>query len=127
MTSINRITERRAEPVGKRAAIVAAEASHAQEYNRNGEFVSQVPLPVRMCRRTVMWRGRRYGRLTVMGVSTTHTRKVVCRCDCGRYCLRQRKKLKKQIATAKCGECQSMQLTKNKDYWLRTGKDRHDM
>jgi hypothetical protein len=49
--------------------------------------------------------GQRRGRLVAIGVSKVHKPKWVCRCDCGKYTIRQRRCFKRDMCFDACEEC----------------------
>lgn len=91
----------------------------------NDEFVSETPLPIRPDHEvTAELQGRRFGSLVVVGLADGHKSKLVCRCDCGRYCLRKTSKMRKRNSDShcQCGECNFTEHLRDKDEYRRTGR-----
>jgi hypothetical protein len=67
--------------------------------------------------------GRRFGRMTVMGLSFSPGRWVV-RCDCGVYTLRSAKAIRNpNNDTDCCEQCRHLLYLKRAEIWRRTGKE----
>ncbi|WP_148050978.1 hypothetical protein [Pseudomonas fluorescens] len=116
-------------PVDRMAArVVGAGVTH--EYSiSDGAVNSFLPLPVRKPNRNeagqdcfVDLTGRKFGRLTVVGISAEVNARWVVRCVCGSYGLRTAKTIKNADQEACCHQCHLLAVAKRKDLIRRTGK-----
>lgn len=124
--SMEDVAKRR--PVNETAANVLKKGVH-YDNRANAEFVSEVPLPlrdevndIRLAEEHGRKVGSVYGRLTVIGLSRDERKKYVCRCLCGRYCLRHTKSLGSSKCIQMCGECRQVEHLRDLDYFQRNGK-----
>jgi hypothetical protein len=95
----------------------------------DGAVQSFLPLPTRLPLRAetsqacfIDLTGRRFGRLTVVGISAEVVARWVVRCVCGSYGLRTARAIKKADEDACCHQCHLLALAKRKDLIRRTGK-----
>ena len=99
-------------PVNRIASIVGF--SKGEHYNFKGNEYSRdkdIPYQIRPIRHSeysnpsfIDITGRKYGRLTVLGLSADVPKRWVVRCDCGKYSMRQTKSLR-LLNQMMCDEC----------------------
>ena len=112
-------------PINKTAARVT---SKGFDYQPNKLIVcveGDLPLPVRqLTPEEEDLRGKRVGRLTVIGRYAGGNGLWVVRCDCSRYATRKTKALKNPNNYGdRCEQCRHISYLKRMDVWRRTGKE----
>ncbi len=69
-------------------------------------------------------RGKKFGRFTVIGLSSEIKGRWVVRCDCGTYSLRKKKAIFNPLNTQdRCENCRHLAYLKRSEYTRRTGHD----
>lgn len=75
-------------------------------------------------RLAMQWRGHRYGRMTVIGLSATVAHRWVVRCACGVYTLRKLKAIRNPANSwDACEHCRHLMYLKRAEHFRRTGRD----
>ncbi len=120
----------RRNPVDTTAARVTGTGVHYEgfsKYESPGLQESDLPLPHSQFRipQDFEFRGKRFGRLTVIAPAEipgdNKPRRYMCRCQCGRYCYRRSKALRKSLVEClQCHRCNHLRTMKN-GFWV--GKD----
>lgn len=118
-------------PINKLAARQLSRGEHYESGVNYRGLESDVPLPIRAVNFQESrnpsfddFTGRKFGRLTVIGMYADGAGKWVCRCSCGSYLVRSSKAIKNQqnIHDA-CSECRHLMHLKRNEHWRRTGKE----
>lgn len=119
-------------PVDRVAARVVGKGFQYEPATRGSASDSETPIPVakKLPRALtqnpgfVNLTGNRIGRLTVVGVSEARYSTWVCRCDCGRYCLRSAAAIKNESNSQdRCSHCRHLAFLKRDEYRRTYGKD----
>ena len=108
-------------PVNKGAEMIFSGGESYEPKLPDTLIHSDVPLPIKPIDKSILnnpqfvnMTGRKYGRFTVMGLSTLNSPgqnagRWVVRCICGRYELRRTKTIKKAAPDDMCGECRKVE------------------
>ena len=114
-------------PVDRVAARVVFHAGGKYESSKRyvGLPESFVPFPMKpVPKNAPALVGRRFGRLTVKGLSLCGSGRWVCRCLCGTYVMRKAKAITNPENWGdRCSECQHLAYLKREELWRRTGRD----
>lgn len=117
-----------AKPINRTAASVfAGGAHHEANIGELEQYDICPPIPENPCPSVAAlnkeYRGKRFGRLTVIGWwrSTHNGAQVMCRCDCSRYVPRALKTLKRGNRTM-CHSCAYLRDLRQKEYFDRYGR-----
>ena len=112
-------------PINRTAARVTSKGFDYQPNKRVVCIEGDLPLPVRqLAPGEEDLRGKRVGRLTVIGRYAGGNGLWVVRCDCSRYATRKTKALKNQNNYGdRCEQCRHISYLKRMDIWRSTGKE----
>lgn len=122
-------------PVNATASMVTSSPGrlfrHEFDIDSQNEQVFDAPPPMREYPPTSMQcddiRGRKFDRLTAVGLSLD-SNGWVCRCDCGKFCIRKGKSLKKMNSkrsadgAGRCVSCYMLVRLKKRDFFNRHGR-----
>lgn len=121
-------------PINKIAALVASrDISSKRECSKHHKITSSLPILYdEFGSNKIYLKGKKFGRLTVLGefpYATENRRKkgkkrIVVKCDCGRYEVRNLVSLLRKDAfesSLTCHECWLTYKLKEKEYWVKTG------
>lgn len=117
-------------PVDKTAALVVGRGESYEFKMPPNSSDSEQPLPVKAPqwqhwndKHFVDFTGRKFGWLTVLGLSATKAKRWVCRCNCGRYCLRLTATIRAEVPDASCDQCNQLLQAKRYELIRRTGRE----
>ena len=113
-------------PVNSTAARVIGKGVDYEYSLPEHEVVSDMPLPVKTLHQTIGLKinhtGASFGWLTVIGLSATAKARWVCRCVCGRYCLRKARSIgNPDNIYDRCQHCTHLAVLKKNAEYRRTG------
>ena len=117
-------------PVDRVAARVVFARGESYEFKESEGAVNlYLPIPVRPFTSAELGtasftdlRGRKFGRLTVIGIAAEVSGRWVCKCLCGIYVLRAGKAIKAAAPDACCSQCYLRASAKRNEHFRKTGK-----
>ena len=113
-------------PVNKVAARVVANGESFELRTLPTEVCSGLPLPTKPVPGGVEdLSGRKFGRLTVIGLSADLRGRWVCRCTCSNYVIRRTAAVLNAAPDSSCPQCYLLAVAKRHEFIRRTGKERH--
>ena len=115
-------------PVNRQSALVTSKGESYKASKQILQIESDVPMPLKKIPRgTKDLTGKRFGRLTVIGLSREHKSKWVCRCDCSVFVLRKSKAIRNpRNDRDRCQLCCHYAYQKRTDSFRRFGYDKLD-
>jgi hypothetical protein len=114
-------------PVNRQAANVVSKGIEYVPAKKVLTYESEAPIPTRKPQKNVeILTGRKFGRLTVIGLALEHLGRWVCRCDCGMYVLRRPKAIKNTDNPDRCERCRHYAYQKRTDEFRRLGYNTTD-
>ena len=113
--------------INKTASIVTSKGVDFKPRKKVLVVESDNPLPISGEDKELT--GKRRGRLTVIGKAVGYgagsNRRLVCRCDCGKYVIRKPKSIRNENNNQdRCEHCRHLAYLKRKEHFRRTGKDK---
>lgn len=110
-------------PVDKTAALVISRGESFSYRRSLTSNDSEMPLETKeIPEGTPDFRGKKFGRMTVIGYSATKRKRWVCRCVCGTYTLRRLEVVEKGDEKNTCDQCNFHAINMKKEFMRRTGK-----
>jgi len=112
-------------PVNKVAARVVANGESFEFRALPTEVCSGLPLPTRSVPDGIEdLSDRKFGRLTVVGLSAELRGRWVCRCTCSNYVIRRSAAVRQAAPDSSCPQCYLLAVAKRHEFIRRTGKER---
>lgn len=113
-------------PIDSTAGRVVAAGEHFEFKATSVIYDSPYPMPTWFPTQPTFKNlgGMKFGRLTVIGYSSEHSGKWVCRCSCGMYCLRRAKALTSTVhPVLPCHQCYRLAVKRKSERFRLTGRD----
>ncbi len=112
-------------PVDAAAARVVARGESFEYRALNSEICSPTPLALRpVAIGEFDLKGKRFGRLTVIGKYREVKGRWVCRCSCGNYVVRRTHVVLAAAMDSACPQCYLMAVSKRHEFMRRTGLEK---